>query len=337
MVGAGSCLPPPQRGAALGSRSHGYPAAPQPAAVPSPEDYTETLLELHDAEVAKMKSCYETHKDLFETAQKWEESWKLFLELERKATDPSRFTNRGGNLLKEEKQRAKLQKTLSKLQEELESRVQACREENEGSFLVKGQQFMEHVTEQWQLYHQEKEKEKQERQLKRSRQIETEMMYGSTPQPSLKRRVLGPNTPGKARKVNSVQSSTNVQGPCGVWGNAGGCGAGGERGQGPLVPLVQCSHWFPSQLMCALLFPSAQWHLHLQRHTQQHCPFGFWGNHLPLTHLTVATFWREGSDPQPPASKDPPSCRPGEEQGECVPAERNHPERWVYSRSPCPA
>ncbi|XP_074773866.1 protein regulator of cytokinesis 1 isoform X3 [Athene noctua] len=161
------------------------------------EEYTETLLELHDAEVGKMKNYYETHKDLFEAVQKWEESWKLFLELERKATDPSRFTNRGGNLLKEEKQRTKLQKTLSKLQEELESRVQACGEENEGSFLVKGQQFMEYVTEQWQLYHQEKEKEKQERQLKRSRQIETEMMYGSTPQTSLKRRVLGPSTPGK--------------------------------------------------------------------------------------------------------------------------------------------
>lgn len=32
-----------------------------------------------------------------------------------KATDPGRFTNRGGNLLKEEKQRAKLQKTLSRV------------------------------------------------------------------------------------------------------------------------------------------------------------------------------------------------------------------------------
>ncbi|XP_010144603.1 PREDICTED: protein regulator of cytokinesis 1-like, partial [Buceros rhinoceros silvestris] len=93
------------------------------------EDYTETLLELHDAEVEKLKSYYDTHKDLFEAVQKWEENWRLFLELERKATDPSRFANRGGNLLKEEKQRAKLQKTLSRLQEELESRIQAWEQE----------------------------------------------------------------------------------------------------------------------------------------------------------------------------------------------------------------
>ncbi|KAM3663275.1 protein regulator of cytokinesis 1 isoform 2-T2 [Ammospiza maritima maritima] len=127
------------------------------------EDYTETLLELHDAEVGKMKIHYERHKDLFQAVQKWEENWKLFLELESKANDPSRFTNRGGNLLKEEKQRAKLQKTLSRLQEDLERKVQTWEEEFKGPFLVKGQQFVEYVSEQWQQYRLEKEKEKQER------------------------------------------------------------------------------------------------------------------------------------------------------------------------------
>ncbi|KAM6388261.1 protein regulator of cytokinesis 1 isoform 1-T1 [Pluvialis apricaria] len=172
------------------------------------ENYSETLLELHDAEVGKMKRYYETHKDLLEAVQKWEENWKLFLELERKATDPSRYTNRGGNLLKEEKQRAKLQKTLSKLQEELESRVQAWEQEHEGAFLVKGQQFMEYVREQWQLYHLEKEKEKQERHLRKNRQIEAEMMYGSTPRKPIKRQVLGPHTPGKVRKLNGTSISS---------------------------------------------------------------------------------------------------------------------------------
>uniref|UniRef100_A0A8B9UB21 Protein regulator of cytokinesis 1 n=1 Tax=Anas zonorhyncha TaxID=75864 RepID=A0A8B9UB21_9AVES len=174
------------------------------------EDYTETLLQLHDAEVGRMKNYYETHKELFEAVQKWEENWKLFLELERKTTDPNRFANRGGSLLKEEKQRAKLQKMLSKLQEELESRVQAWEQEHEDAFLVKGQQFMEYVAEQWQLYRMEKEKEKQERHLKKSRQIEAEMMYGSTPRTPIKRRVLTPHTPGKVRKLNgtSISSAT---------------------------------------------------------------------------------------------------------------------------------
>ncbi|XP_065590231.1 protein regulator of cytokinesis 1 isoform X2 [Cyrtonyx montezumae] len=169
------------------------------------EDYTEDLLQLHDTEVGKVKSYYKTHKELFEAVQKWEENWKLFLELERKTADPNRFANRGGSLLKEEKQRAKLQKTLSKLQEELENRIQAWEQEHEEPFLVKGQQFMEYVTEQWQLYRMEKEREKQERHLKKSRQIETEMMYGSTPRTPIKRRVLGPHTPGK---LNGTTLST---------------------------------------------------------------------------------------------------------------------------------
>ncbi|XP_010209403.1 PREDICTED: protein regulator of cytokinesis 1 [Tinamus guttatus] len=173
------------------------------------EDYTETLLQLHDAEVGRVKRYYETHKDLFEAAQKWEENWQRFLELERKTTDPSRFANRGGALLKEEKQRAKLQKTLAKLQEELESRVQAYEQERGEAFLVKGQQFTEYVAEQWQCYHLEKEKEKQERHLKKSRQTETEMLYGSTPRTPIKRRLLGPHPSGKVRKVNC----TTIAGP----------------------------------------------------------------------------------------------------------------------------
>lgn len=49
------------------------------------EDYRETLLKLHDTEVGKMKTYYETHKDLFEAVQNWEENWKPFLEVESKA------------------------------------------------------------------------------------------------------------------------------------------------------------------------------------------------------------------------------------------------------------
>ncbi|KAK1344228.1 hypothetical protein QTO34_014793 [Cnephaeus nilssonii] len=60
--------------------------------------------------------------------QKWEESWRLFLEFKRKPSDPSRFTNRGGNLLKEEKQRARLQKTLFKLEEELKAQIEMWEE-----------------------------------------------------------------------------------------------------------------------------------------------------------------------------------------------------------------
>ncbi|XP_028561451.2 protein regulator of cytokinesis 1 isoform X2 [Podarcis muralis] len=174
------------------------------------DDFTEELLQQHEDEVSRLKQCYERHQELFESIHKWEKNWRLFQELERKATDPSRFTNRGGNLLKEEKLRAKLQKTLPKLEEELKGRVELWEQEQEQAFLVNGQRFMEYVAEQWQLHHMEKEKEKQERQLKKSRQIEEEMMYGSTPRTPNKRRGLGFITPSKVRKLNTTATPNST-------------------------------------------------------------------------------------------------------------------------------
>lgn len=49
------------------------------------EDFNEELLALHDAEVQRLKQHYEDHRELFEGVNKWEESWRLFLELEVKS------------------------------------------------------------------------------------------------------------------------------------------------------------------------------------------------------------------------------------------------------------
>ncbi|XP_042328578.1 protein regulator of cytokinesis 1 isoform X2 [Sceloporus undulatus] len=173
------------------------------------DDFTEELLQQHDDEVMRLKRYYEVHQEMFEGIHKWEENWHLFQELERKAMDPSRFTNRGGNLLKEEKLRVKLQKTLPKLEEELQGRVERWEQEHGAPFLVNGQPFLEYVAEQWRLHHLEKEKERQERQLKKSRQIEEEMMYGSSPRTPNKRRVLAFTTPGKMRKLNTTACTPN--------------------------------------------------------------------------------------------------------------------------------
>ncbi|XP_075714244.1 protein regulator of cytokinesis 1 isoform X2 [Rhinoderma darwinii] len=175
------------------------------------EDYCEDLLSLHDAEIDRIKRYYEVHKGMFEGVQKWEENWRLFLEFDKKTTDPNRFTNRGGNLLKEEKQRAKLQKMLPKLEEELRVQIAAWEEEQGQEFFMNGKKFMAYVTEQWNAFHLDKEKEKQERLMKKSRQLEEEMYYGSAPKTPNKRRVLGATTPSKVRKLNGtyVSSSTN--------------------------------------------------------------------------------------------------------------------------------
>ncbi|XP_056605560.1 protein regulator of cytokinesis 1b isoform X3 [Triplophysa dalaica] len=171
------------------------------------DDFSEELLSLHDAEIVCLKQYFDDHKELFEGVHQWEESWKLFLDLEEKAKDPSRFTNRGGHLLKEEKQRADLLKSLPRLEKKLMAEIEQWEQEENREFLVNGQKFMQFVADQWESYRLEKEREKQERQQKKSKQTEEDMVYGTVIRTPTKRRILGSTTPGKARKLNATSST----------------------------------------------------------------------------------------------------------------------------------
>uniref|UniRef100_A0A4W5KIW3 Protein regulator of cytokinesis 1 n=1 Tax=Hucho hucho TaxID=62062 RepID=A0A4W5KIW3_9TELE len=169
-------------------------------------DYTVELLNLHEAELLSLKKHYEGHGELFEGVTRWQESWTLFLQLEKKATDPSRFNNRGGNLLKEEKRRADLQKSLPKLEKSLKTQIDLWENEQHREFLVNGQRFLQYVEEQWELLRLEKEREKNERQLKKNQQIEHDLLYGTAQRTPSKRHLAGTPTPGKARKLNATSS-----------------------------------------------------------------------------------------------------------------------------------
>ncbi|XP_042352314.1 protein regulator of cytokinesis 1-like [Plectropomus leopardus] len=170
------------------------------------DDFTEELLNLHEAEVRTLKKCYEDHRELFEGVTKWQENWTLYLELDKKANDPSRFNNRGGNLLKEEKQRADLQKSLPKLEKSLKAQIDLWEQEHGREFLVNGQKFLEYVQQQWDHHHAEKEKEKMERQMKKTKQTQEDMLYGTTMRTPSKRRIAGTPTPGKVRKLNGTST-----------------------------------------------------------------------------------------------------------------------------------
>ncbi|MEQ2220386.1 hypothetical protein ILYODFUR_004852 [Ilyodon furcidens] len=170
------------------------------------DDFTEELLNLHEAEGRCLKKYYEDHKELFEGVTKWQDNWNLYLELDRKANDPSRFTNRGGNLLKEEKQRADLQKSLPKLEKTLKVQIDGWEQEHSKDFLVNGQKFLEYVQQQWKEHHEEKEREKLERQLKKTKQTQEDMLYGTTMRTPSKRRIVGTHTPGKIRKMTGTST-----------------------------------------------------------------------------------------------------------------------------------
>ncbi|XP_017570476.1 protein regulator of cytokinesis 1a isoform X1 [Pygocentrus nattereri] len=169
-------------------------------------DFSEELLTMHEKEEQRLKQQFEEHRELYDGVTTWQNNWTLYQELEKKATDPSRFNNRGGNLLREEKQRAELQKSLPKLERSLKSQVEQWEAVQGAEFLVNGQRFMQYVEEQWNLHHLEKEREKLERQMKKNKQTEEDMLYGTSLRTPTKRRLAGVPTPGKSRKLNTTSS-----------------------------------------------------------------------------------------------------------------------------------
>ncbi|KAG7262434.1 hypothetical protein CRUP_037833 [Coryphaenoides rupestris] len=168
--------------------------------------FTEELLERHEAEALRLKRRYEAHRELFEGVGRWQENWALFRELDGKAGDPSRLHNRGGNLLREQKQRTDLQKSLPKLEKSLTARIdlweRECGEGGGGEFLVGGQPFLEYVQGQWAAFHEEKEREKQERQMKKTKQLKEEAKFGAT---------AAARTPAKRRWLATTPTTAKVQ------------------------------------------------------------------------------------------------------------------------------
>lgn len=116
------------------------------------------------------------------------------------------------------------------LEKKLKAQIDAWESEQGREFLVNGQKFLQYVEEQWELHRIEKEQEKLERvtscavglktcclcilrnvltllftspeqHLKKSKQTEEDMLYGTTVRTPTKRRFLGTTTPNKSRKV----------------------------------------------------------------------------------------------------------------------------------------
>ncbi|XP_042311099.1 protein regulator of cytokinesis 1-like isoform X2 [Sceloporus undulatus] len=162
------------------------------------DSYSEELLNQHDEQLMKMKNMYEKNKPLFDSVQKWETTLNRFIELEKKSTDPSRLLNRGGNLLKDERERSKIQKQLLKLGEELKKNIENWEKENDSCFLINNQRFLDTMSHQ--LQHHKLKKDHQSK-------ISAKRDEFATPKTTVKRSAdVHTPTPNKVRKVASSQT-----------------------------------------------------------------------------------------------------------------------------------
>uniref|UniRef100_A0A8C4N2V1 Zgc:86764 n=1 Tax=Eptatretus burgeri TaxID=7764 RepID=A0A8C4N2V1_EPTBU len=162
------------------------------------DEISEDRLSLLEQELERLKSDFDAGQDLYLGLARWDRFWQQFLEMERRAGDPARLNNRGGALLREEQERKHLKRELPKLESELSALLVGR------AILPWGKPFPELVACRWATLKEEREKEKQERQLKRAQTLENEAVFGSFPRTPSKRRGGNAMTPGKLRKLNGT-------------------------------------------------------------------------------------------------------------------------------------
>lgn len=126
----------------------------------------EELLDLYEKELERVKKYYKDNMVILEKFHKWKSMLEETIQMDQKAYDPNRFTNRGGQLLLEEKKRKALQRGLPKVEKELLALNQKYSDENQGNkFLVFGTNLEEFIKGCWDELQECKEVEKRQRQF----------------------------------------------------------------------------------------------------------------------------------------------------------------------------
>ncbi|XP_054276904.1 protein regulator of cytokinesis 1-like isoform X1 [Macrosteles quadrilineatus] len=173
---------------------------------------SEEVLEIHELEIEKLENYYENCKRIFELAEEHRELWDLLLHLEEQANNKDRlFNNRGGCLLKEEKERKLLQKKVPAVKAKLMARLQSYKEETGRDFLYYGEP-LELTIEMKEL---ERESTKQtERVLRKAANNADNLMksrVGHQTMAGVKRRAaVTPQDQTKARRIETASSSKST-------------------------------------------------------------------------------------------------------------------------------
>ncbi|CAL1270974.1 unnamed protein product [Larinioides sclopetarius] len=164
-------------------------------------EMTEEVLDAHEAELKRLQNYYKDIAHILEKIDKRQQLWNKLVEFENKANDPNRFKNRGGNLLREERERKMLRKNLPRLENEIFHEIDMYEAKNKTVFLYCGEDFRIYVTNQWAEREGQKENERNKRHEKRLAGIEGDTFLGTPLKRSL---IFTPKTaPSKMFKSNA--------------------------------------------------------------------------------------------------------------------------------------
>ncbi|KHJ41587.1 hypothetical protein D918_08338 [Trichuris suis] len=154
--------------------------------------------EMLEAEIRLLRNYYEERSEVFAKFEQWEQTWSVKLELERRYKDASRFSNRGGVLLQEEKVKKATERNLgrvcccpwwstifcqlciSQARREVQEAVNVWNASNPGDPIkVYGTSPMAAIEAIEANYAYERERERAERKMARQALLESEATFGS--------------------------------------------------------------------------------------------------------------------------------------------------------------
>ncbi|XP_018579665.1 protein regulator of cytokinesis 1-like [Anoplophora glabripennis] len=178
--------------------------------------YTEDLLERYDIEVTKWRKYYEENKELLTLLEKHKRMWNKMVQLDETTAGPNRYNNRGGQLLKEEKERNKLAKQIPQIENTLNSMADNYKRQHNDSFTTYGMTVSKYLAN----LHDEKENARKQKLSARKLQREQHISplksavnlfpQTSTPSSSTKRKFTTPETDKVKKKVLSEGKNNKI-------------------------------------------------------------------------------------------------------------------------------
>lgn len=180
--------------------------------------YSDDLIRIHEIELEELSQFYNDNEAIFSLIAERRLLWAQMEQLEEKANAPNRFNNRGGQLLREEKERKQIAHKLPKIEQELRELVQEFEATHKRPFTVYGQEVLEMIEQEW-------ERKRAGKKLMTARKKEpTSTMtpgrrgVGGTPLPSrtincsaATSRMLAPNTTSVSTALKRKMAPTTRQ------------------------------------------------------------------------------------------------------------------------------
>lgn len=98
----------------------------------------------------QLTQTYAKHRVIYDSIASYEELWQNLQEVEIRLKDPAIFSNRGGILLKTEKEKKRLVKEVQRAEQDVLNAIEQYETKNNTKFsLSDGRTFKQYVTDRW--------------------------------------------------------------------------------------------------------------------------------------------------------------------------------------------